>query len=444
MYQEQQRRGFSTWRIPRWIFALRRTKESVEVPAGFLRELDVFANENNLQLTADDQRAICKAIMFKTTLQLSDEQKKVASMLLKHDRAILEAKPGFGKTMVALYCMKRRKQPTLIIVHTKALLQQWKKRIEEWFDLKKDDLGIIGDSKWKIGKKVTVASYKTLMSRGMEEIKDQFGLVIVDECHHVPAKTFTEVVSTLPAKYVLGLTATAYRRDKLHLLLPLYIGLVVKTDSMPEIKEKASVRTVLRIRQTSFETKQKGGMDFHLLMDELTKDAHRNQNIVDDLVIALHSGAKCLVLTERVEHCEVLLDLARKNIKGIHADVARGYMTKKARERLSQRIKQDRFQLLIATGKLIGEGYDWPECTHLFLVCPLSYKGKLVQYVGRVQRETEGKETAYVFDYADMAVPMLKGMYFKRLRTYRAMGIVREGGKSKSSQKPPEDQLSMF
>ena len=181
--------------------------------------------------------------------------------------------------------------------------------------------------------------------------------------------------------------------------------------------------------------------DFQEACRMVIADAKRNDQIAKDIAEVLTTGAKCLVLSERLEHCETLLDLVREKAKGIHAAVATGIMTKKQRERITVRMNQERFQLLIATGKLIGEGFDWPAVSHLFLAFPFSWKGKLIQYVGRVQRAFEGKTTAVIHDYFDDQVPMLKLMYFKRLRTYRSLGLAKKINKTKEVSK---DQLALF
>jgi len=149
------------------------------------------------------------------------------------------------------------------------------------------------------------------------------------------------------------------------------------------------------------------------------------------------------VLTERIDHCETILKLVRAKTKNIHADIATGTMTKKNRERIAKRMMQERFQLLIATGKLIGEGFDWPAVSHLFLAFPFSWKGKLIQYVGRVQRPYEGKNLALIHDYFDDQVPMLKLMYFKRLRTYRCLGLTKLSNPTKRKE-VNENQLTLF
>ena len=148
-FYELERRGYSTWKTPRFIKAIKIIDDGILVPTGFLKEIKQFISDNNLELTIEDHRVIRKKLSFSSTLKLKTNQQKIAKKLIKHDRAILEAKPGFGKTMVGLYIMKRHRQPTLIIVHTKTLLHQWLKRIEKWFNFEKNDVGIIGDNKWK-------------------------------------------------------------------------------------------------------------------------------------------------------------------------------------------------------------------------------------------------------------------------------------------------------
>ena len=446
-FYELQRRGYSTWNTHKFLKNIEVIDSGILVPAGILDEIQNFAAENNLKLEIDDQQVTIKPSSFKTTLELNPEQLRVARGLLRLNRVILEAKPGFGKTLVALYCVSRRKQSTLIVVHTRSLLHQWQKQLQTWFSLEKGELGMIGENKWKLGKKVTVASYYTLAKRGLDDIKDKFGFVVVDECHHVPANTFTQVLKSLPAKYVLGLTATAYSKDKLERLMNFYIGPVIqskiKTRTIVEENTENKVTTHLITRKTNFTPKEKGS-DFNEISLELVEDDECNQLVIDDVVEAVQSGSKCLVLTERVDHCKTLLELMRKNLKGIHAATFTGRATKKSRENLFKRIRQDRFQVLIATGKVVGEGFDWPELTHLFLVFPFSWKGKLIQYIGRVQRQAEDKQAAYVYDYVDFEVQMLRIMYFKRLRAYRSLNLVKEKTISAVKNKVSENQLALI
>lgn len=425
-FYAKERFGYSTWQTSRFIKTLEILPDGIVAPLGFLNKLNDFIQKEQLKVEVVNQRISTKRIRFSSKLILRKDQKQVLSRLLANNRVILEAQPGFGKTMVALTLMQKLGQKTLIIVHTNTLLHQWQKRIVDDFSLAKDDLGLIGDNKWKIGKKVTIASYMTLSRRGGEEIKNDFGLVIVDECHHVPANTFSTVVKQFPAKHVLGLTATTFRKDKLEKLMYLYVSdqVVTVTKDNPDksVDTDQAIKTELITRKTQFKGNCKLE-DFQEACRLVITDADRNNQIASDIVAVLVTGAKCLMLTERIEHCETLLGLVRQKVKGVHAAIATGVMTKKQRERIAKRMNQERFQLLIATGKLIGEGFDWPAVSHLFLAFPFSWKGKLVQYVGRVQRNYEGKTQAIVHDYFDDQVPMLKLMYFKRLRTYRSLGL---------------------
>lgn len=334
-------------------------------------------------------------------------------------------------------------------MHTKELLQQWKKRIEDHCDLKKGDIGIIGDNKWKIGRYITLASQRTLVRRDLAEIRNAFGCVIVDECHHVPTSTFLSVVRQFSAPYVLGLTATPYRKDKLEPLMIAALGPVVQIKSQTGISngvpaDAPTVPICAHMRGTALAIEQKG-LDFFQIGEQLMRNPDRNLQIADDIATLLNAGQKCLVLSERVEHCHTLFGLIREKTKGIHGAVGEGTMTQGARKRLSQRIRQERFQLLIATGKLIGEGFDWPEVSHLFLVFPFSWKGKLVQYVGRIQRASVGKTDAHIYDYVDFGIPMMRHMYFQRMRMYRSMGFeIRQERLSGRQKAVSENQMSMF
>lgn len=216
-----------------------------------------------------------------------------------------------------------------------------------------------------------------------------------------------------------------------------------KTSELP-IQQGPTVPVTVHMRGTAFRFSETG-LDFFQICERLMHDQYRNARIAADIASLLEAGQKCIVLSERVEHCHGLFALIREKTKGIHGAVAEGAMTRGNRMRLSQRIRQERFQLLIATGKLIGEGFDWPEVQHLFFALPFSWKGRLVQYVGRVQRTAPDKTHAHVYDYVDFEVPMLKGMHFQRLRTYRSLQLeIRQERLSGTGKSVPESQMAMF
>jgi len=442
-----ERLGYSNWQTRRWIYALRKHEDGIVVPAGLLEEIKSWAEENSVTIHIEDRRQAIKGVRISSSIELRPDQERMLKKLLEVDRCVLEAQPGFGKTIVALQYIVKRRQPALVIVHTRELLQQWKKCIEKNFASKKGNIGIIGDSKWKVGRLITIASHQTLVRRDLTEIKNSFGCLVIDECHHIPATTFLSVVRQFAATYVLGLTATPYRKDKLERLMVYSVGPVVKMktgEAIVPLENGPTVPLTAHIRGTAFRL-QEQGLDFFQIGERIMRSTERNEQIASDVAALLEAGQKCLVLSERVEHCHTLFQMIRERMKGIHGSVAEGTMTKGNRLRLSQRIRQERFQLLIATGKLIGEGFDWPEVTHLFFSFPFSWKGKLIQYIGRVQRTVPGKLHAHVYDYVDFDVPILKGMHFQRLRTYRALQLeVRQERIGKMKQTIPEGQLAMF
>lgn len=251
------RKGFSTWNTPEWIYVIRRYEDGIVVPGGLIGDIEEFAKRNDIALQIDDQQRICKGIRIPHSLVLRPEQEHILDKIMRRNRCVLEAPPGFGKTVIGLRYILKRKQPALIVVHTNELLRQWKKCIERYCTLKKGELGTIGASKWKPGSKITIASYMTLARRGVDDLRDAFGCVVIDECHHVPANTFTGVVRRLSAKYVLGLTATAYRKDKLERLMTLYIGPIVKAGSEPTFNiSRSSVPVTVRVRHTPLPQRQ--------------------------------------------------------------------------------------------------------------------------------------------------------------------------------------------
>jgi superfamily II DNA or RNA helicase len=420
-----QRMGFSVYKIPKMLYNCKKLKAGFVLPIGFLGNLKQYALENDFELEIADKRIEQPIEPLDCQIKLKPTQILMFDKILKYNRVVLEAKPGFGKTILALAYLTKLQQKTIIIVHTRALLHQWQKRIDDYFNLEENDVGIIGEGKWKIGKKITLASYQTLLSRGSKKLKNEFGLTIVDECHHVPAFTFSKVVRELASRYCLGLTATAFRKDRLESMMNFYLGPIVVTpkDSSITTYSEKKVPTFLKIRETKLMIEDDENLEFTLLGTKLTQDNKRNKLIVDDVYEVAKSGQKCLILTERVEHCQVLAEMLKKKIKKLKIAVANGQMKKSEREEIIHNVKDNEFDVLVATGALIGEGFDWPQLQHLFLVYPFSWRGKLIQYVGRAQRYFPGKDRVYVYDYLDNYVGMFKGMFLKRKRAYLTMGV---------------------
>ncbi|MDR0462682.1 MAG: DEAD/DEAH box helicase, partial [Pseudomonadales bacterium] len=421
---ELKRMGYSTWKVPYTIKCFSKLKNGYVLPTGFGSQLRNYLQDRGDEIEIIDKRVEKPIVPFDFQIELRPEQQEPVEKLLYLNRAILEAKPGFGKTMAALYVIAKRSQKTLIIVHTRALLHQWKKRIEDNFDLVKGDLGVIGEGKWQVGEKITIASYQTLLSRGTKKLKEEFGMVVIDECHHVPANTFTKVVRDFAAKYVLGLTATPFRKDKLDKMMLFYIGSLVKTKTVADTMEicheiTKTVPTRLIVRETDLSIADADEKEFTELGTILGEDVKRNELIVADVIetFKLNPNAKCIILSERVGHCEILFKMLQKKMPKVKSIIITGQVKRQEREEVFEKIKENKYQILVATGGVVGEGFDWPALDTLFLTYPFSWRGKLIQYVGRVQRAYPGKDQAIVYDYLDINNSMFKAMFRKRLQT---------------------------
>jgi superfamily II DNA or RNA helicase len=319
---------------------------------------------------------------------------------------------------MALYVIASRKQPALIIVHTKDLARQWFERIEEFLGIGKSDIGLIGDGKKKIGEKITVALVQSLY-KCTEEVAPRIGHLIVDECHRIPSRTFTEAVTDFDARYMLGLSATPWRRDNLSKLIFWHLG-----DVHHQVERQDLIRTgnVLPadviFRETNFTPYYDPVHDYSKMLSELTVNDERNRLIARDVADeATHREGVCLVLSDRKKHCENLWSILKYGYH-LRAEVFTGDLKANQRQAVLDRLRSDKVQVLIATGQLIGEGFDCPNLSTLFLATPVRFSGRVIQYLGRILRPAPGKNRARVFDYVDVNVqPLLKAAKARK-RTY--------------------------
>jgi superfamily II DNA or RNA helicase len=423
------RLGYSIWRVPKKIVCYRKLKSGYYLPIGFGPRLRQFLASRSQTLLLDDYRIQKPITPIKTKITLKPEQAQIQQRLLKNNRCILEARPGFGKTMLGIEVLISRLQKTLIIVHTRALLQQWQKRLTDFCFLQDGDLGIIGEGKWKLGNKITLAMYQTLLSRGTSSLKNEFGFLIVDECHHVPANTFAKIVKDMSAKYCLGLTATPFRKDKLDRLMNFYIGKIISTTT-PITSEsntllpQSKIKTTVIFRPTNLKIPHWENKDFAELGTILINSRSRLNLILADIQQAITQNGKILILSERVAQAETIYHHLLANNPDLKIILITGQQKKQEREQLFTRIKANEFSVLVATGGVVGEGFDWPNADHLFLTFPFSWKGKLIQYVGRLQRSSAGKTQAYVYDYLDVNLGIFRSMQRKRLTGYRELGAI--------------------
>jgi superfamily II DNA or RNA helicase len=317
---------------------------------------------------------------------------------------------------------------TLVLVHRRPLLDQWLAQLAVFLGLDPKEIGQIGAGKRKPNGRLDVAMIQSLVHHdAVDELVGQYGHVIVDECHHLPAVSFERVLAQVKARYVVGLTATPLRRDGHHPITQMQLGPVRYAVDAKAHANKRPFEHRLVIRETGFETKgAEADAGIQQLYAALARDGARNRLILDDVIGALRRGRSPILLTERKDH----LDFFAKALQPIarHVIVLQGGMGarehREVRERLAA-IPDIEERVLVATGRYIGEGFDDPRLDTLFLAMPVSWKGTLVQYTGRLHRLHPGKIEVQLYDYVDREVPMLLRMFEKRLRGYRAIGYAR-------------------
>ena len=423
-YKKQSMR-LSTALTPRVIACAEEFPEHIALPRGCLAGLEGLLHGYGMALMVEDQQLTGEPLEVDFNGQLTAVQQAAANALLVHDIGVFVAPPGIGKTVVGTYLVAQRARSALILVHRQPLLDHWVAQLSLFLGIDAKTIGQIGGGKRKPTGRLDVAMLQSLV-RGdaVNDIVATYGHVIVDECHHVPAVSFERVLSNVKAKYVTGLTATLQRRDGHHPIIEMQLGPVRFTiDSKNQTARRPFAHRLI-VRETRFRlTGDALQTPIQDLYRGLVADESRNQLIVNDVLNALEEGRSPLLLTERTDHLEYFEAQLRPTAR--HLVVLRGGMGAKQRREVAERIAAippDEERLVLATGRYIGEGFDDARLDTLFLTLPVSWKGTLVQYAGRLHRSHEGKREVRIFDYLDREVPMLARMFERRLRGYRAIG----------------------
>ncbi len=348
-------------------------------------------------------------------------QHQAVDDVLSRDSGLLVAGTGAGKTIMALYIIAQRKQPALVVVHTKELLKQWIDRIEQFLKIPLNEIGIIGSGKFFIGDRITVATVQSLYKR-VDEVTPHIGHLIVDECHRAPSRMFTEAVSAFDARYRLGLTATPWRRDGLSKVIFWTMGDVTgRIDKQALLNNGNLCRAETQWIKTNFSPSVDASEFYSRALSELTEDDARNWLICQTVAVNNDHGIT-LLLSDRKAHCDTLQNILFYGHR-IPAEVLTGSTTPKAREQIITALQDGRCKYLIATGQLIGEGFDLPGISTVFLTTPVKFSGRLIQYIGRVLRPMPGKNKARIFDFVDIKNPVFKASAKARYDTYITQGI---------------------
>ena len=419
-----------TYGKPRIIDCVEDSPNHIGLPRGCLEEAEEMLQALGIGVSITDERCVGKLLEVTFRGELRLDQDAAARSLVAHDTGVLAAATAFGKTVVAAWLIAQRGVSTLVVVHREQLLQQWIDRLAEFLDLGKDRIGRLSGRRKKLTGVVDVALMQSLVRKGeVDNRVADYGYVIVDECHHVPARSFELVVSRAKARYVTGLTATVTRKDGHHPIICLHCGPIRhRADGRVPAAEQPFARRVL-VRPTGFrpgtDAEDDPRAEFHRLCGQLIADETRNAAICRDVAGCVGDHRSPLVLTERVEHLENLA--GRLADAGLEVVSLRGGMSPKALSSARERIGcAQGSQVVLATGRFVGEGFDEPHLDTLFLTMPVSWRGTVAQYVGRLHRLHEGKREVRVYDYADIDVPMLARMFEKRRGAYEAQGYAVE------------------
>jgi len=397
----------------------------VGLPRGCLDDVLELIKTHKIKPELADERFEGTSINVIFKGELRPRQQEAAHLLFAHDHGILSAPTAFGKTVIAAWLIANRKVNTLVLVHRRQLMDQWRERLALFLGTPLEDIGQVSGGKKKVTGSIDISLIQSLNRKG--EVKDMvagYGQIIVDECHHIPAFTFEQVLKQVKAKYIVGLTATPIRKDGHHPIILMQCGPIRFRESPKKQAATRPFEHMVITRHTNFRiTSESADVKIQDIYAALVLDKDRNELIFNDLLKALEMGRSPLLLTERVEHLEQFA----AQLKGVAQNiiVLRGGMGSRQRKALADQIKavpDSKERVIISTGRYIGEGFDDARLDTLFLAMPISWRGTLQQYVGRLHRLHDNKRVVQVYDYVDSHVPTLMRMYKKRLKGYEAIG----------------------
>jgi superfamily II DNA or RNA helicase len=431
-FYERQRLRKSTWSVPRFLRGYDETLDGdLVLPRGLFHLVESAVREYDSSVAVIDQRSEGTPCAHPLDAGLTEAQLRAVNALLEHEEGLLVAPPGAGKTVIACAVIAALSISTLVVVDRKTLADQWRRRIE---DLLGHRPGQIGGGRSKTTGVLDIAMLPTLARRtNVTELTETYGHIVVDECHHVPAAAFEHAIQQIPAKRWLGLTATPYRRDGLDDLIHRQLGPVRHTMKPPAagtltVDGPASPHPILVLHPTEFryqgsaDPAEPGGISS--VYRDLVADPGRLELVVGDVINALARGRNCLVLTTWRKHVDALAEaLVERGCKPLRLVGGMNATSRRDADALLASPEPGQPLLVVATGAYIGEGFDCPQLDTLFLAAPIAFKGRLVQYVGRVIRPLPSKTTAEVHDYVDVHTPVLKAALRRRAPGYVSLGF---------------------
>ncbi|MCT7518602.1 DEAD/DEAH box helicase [Aliarcobacter cryaerophilus] len=390
------------YNTPKYLKGYEESSEFLTLPRGLKEKLFEYLNYNLVKYKIIDNRVFEKIETKRILFTLRAEQEDAIKEILKYDSSICVAPPGFGKTLIGAKIFEQRAVKTLIIVNKNMLLDQWISRFVDYFGYKKSDIGFLGKSQNRLNGNIDIATMQSL--NNIPELVENYTQVIVDECHHIPALTFEQIVKNFKGKYILGLSATPNRKDELDPILYQQLGNI----SYEYKKPKTNTNRLLVIK-TEFTS---SADNYATIINELVSNEDRNRQIVK--TIKENIDRKILLLSDRIEHLNLLENILKE--EKIDFVSVHGSQNKKEQVENMQKVKTS--SLILATSSFFGEGIDFPHLNTIIFATPISFYGRLIQYLGRIGR---GNQECLAIDFLDSKNAMLNSTYKKRLEGYKAM-----------------------
>lgn len=424
-FYKKQKLRMSVYNVPMVIDCSKEDEKCLKLPRGTYNYLESLCNVNNIEIISKDERFVGNKIEVKFNGSLREEQQIAIDHMLKYDNGILCAPTGFGKTVIGCKLIAERKVNTLILVNKIQLLNQWKDRIKEFLDVK--EVGEISSKKKNITNVIDVVSIKSLWNNGnVLDIAKNYGMIIIDECHHTAAYTFEQAINTGNAKYVYGISATPERENGHTPIIKMQCGDIrYKVDSLKFNKKlNIPMKVIAKKSHLNFTNQNIDNYELNEINDLIAKDIIRSENIIKDIKKEYDNGKNILVLTERLELMNYIYDKLSKYTNnifkyygGIGKKVLKSYM-----ELNNQINENEDNKIIVATGPYIGEGFDDSKLDVLFLTMPISGQTRVTQYAGRLHRQDSNKKEILIYDYIDDNFSKTRNMFLKRKKTYEKLG----------------------
>ncbi len=418
-YLTKKRLGMSLYQVQKYFRLIDESDKTISLPRGFLSRLLKFLYENGIKYEVDFMTPKLSSSKFKSNIKLTYQQEQIVVVAMAEKQGVIVAPPGSGKTMIGMELIARHQKPTLVLVHRKQLLDQWVERIQTYLNVPKAHIGQFSSAKKSTGKEITVGLLQSFArAKDLNELQDKFGTIIVDECHHIPAKTFRNVIAHLNPECLYGLTATPKRQHNDEQLIYIYIGDIIANmaDFVDIDKPSTHKKFDIVVRTTSLNIPFNWKTDhFDLIAKVISYDTARNELVIKDILEQVALKRKVLVLSERKEHLKIL----ELYLKGqCETTIFTGDDSAASRTSKLKQIQDGHYQVLLATGQIFGEGMNLPNIEALVFTFPFAFEGKITQYVGRLMHSSSPK---VLIDYHDEHIPFLDRQFKQRKRVYNKL-----------------------